>query len=370
METLDGIHTVYEGDVQYPYADVGAPELLHISRVTQENRKDFNYICPCCNKPLHPRLGEKNRHCFYHDSGSRCSMDKYIHDTAKRLLWEKWEHSESFEITLNVNTICNHHDTCTLKQANAYYLCQSAETRTIDLKKYYHRCIIEKKIDKFIPDLRLIDDTGKRDTIFIEIWSKHKNSEIKANSNYKIIEIRIKSVDELEGLSKRPIIESDDITFSHFDTVKKIPENFSGERFYRYFLYPKLTSYCTEPGKVRCTNFQTLHQSSAILEITGRATDFSSRTDFWTYCNTIAREKGFDVRACNLCRLYWTWDAVGGIAPSKKACGRNGEEYGPIDCKLTDAMTCNHFIYKDFLAKKIKDQYSHIQIWQQQPNSR
>ena len=88
MNTIDGIHTLYEGDVQYPYADVGASDLLHISSVTQENRRDFNYTCPCCQKRLRPRLGNKNRHCFFHDKGSRCSMDKYIHDTAERLLKE------------------------------------------------------------------------------------------------------------------------------------------------------------------------------------------------------------------------------------------------------------------------------------------
>ena len=38
MQTNDGIHEVFEGDVQYPYADVGAPEMLHISKVTPETR--------------------------------------------------------------------------------------------------------------------------------------------------------------------------------------------------------------------------------------------------------------------------------------------------------------------------------------------
>lgn len=45
MVTFDGVHTIYEGDVQYPYADVGAPKLLHISGVTAENRRAYNYEC-------------------------------------------------------------------------------------------------------------------------------------------------------------------------------------------------------------------------------------------------------------------------------------------------------------------------------------
>lgn len=59
MATFDGVHTIYEGDVQYPYADVGAPKLLHISGVTAENRRAYNYECPCCHKRLRPVLARK-----------------------------------------------------------------------------------------------------------------------------------------------------------------------------------------------------------------------------------------------------------------------------------------------------------------------
>ena len=43
MTSANGIHEVFEGDVQYPYADVGAPELLHISQVNQDNRRDYKF---------------------------------------------------------------------------------------------------------------------------------------------------------------------------------------------------------------------------------------------------------------------------------------------------------------------------------------
>ena len=36
MTTEKGLNEIYEGDVQYSYADVGTTELLHISHVNQE----------------------------------------------------------------------------------------------------------------------------------------------------------------------------------------------------------------------------------------------------------------------------------------------------------------------------------------------
>lgn len=33
MRTIDGIHESFDGDVQYPYADVGEPNLMHISGI-------------------------------------------------------------------------------------------------------------------------------------------------------------------------------------------------------------------------------------------------------------------------------------------------------------------------------------------------
>lgn len=107
MGTNDGIHEVFEGDVQYPYADVGAPELLHISQVNQNNRKDFKFTCPYCKNTLHPRLsrGGKRSH-FAHNPGECCDQDRYIHSTAERLLKEKWDRDEPFEITMEVWSFC------------------------------------------------------------------------------------------------------------------------------------------------------------------------------------------------------------------------------------------------------------------------
>ena len=219
MKSRDGIHEIFEGDVQYPYADIGTPPLLHISSVTQDNRKSYTYICPGCHKQLRPclsRVGAKRtkRNHFSHKSGERCDQDRYIHSTAERLLEEKWMSDEPFEVIFFGHSSCPACGECIFSDYN----CRNQTKKiVVNLKEHYTKCVVEKKYDEFIPDLCLIDEKGSNEPIFIEIWSKHKNSEKKANSKFMIIEIRLKTMEELEALPKNPIVESDSFTFTNFE---------------------------------------------------------------------------------------------------------------------------------------------------------
>lgn len=151
----DNLHKIYKDDVQYPYADVGGPELIHISKVTQENRKAYTYECPSCHIRLRPRLGKKNRHCFYHDNGSRCAMDKYIHDTAERLLKEKFDRDEPFEIEMKVTKQCKNFDDCKFAIKEGLHACRTTELKKFNLKDHYQVCYVEKQCGEFRPDLML-----------------------------------------------------------------------------------------------------------------------------------------------------------------------------------------------------------------------
>lgn len=186
---------------------MGGPELIHISKVTQENRKAYTYECPSCHIRLRPRLGKKNRHCFYHDNGSRCAMDKYIHDTAERLLKEKFDRDEPFEIEMSVTKQCKNFDDCKFAIKEGLHACRTTELKKFNLKDHYQVCYVEKQCGEFSPDLMLVDKTGNHASIFIEIWHKHKSDDIKLQSENRIIEIRLKEVDELQPLAENPITE-------------------------------------------------------------------------------------------------------------------------------------------------------------------
>ena len=367
MQTSDGIHEVFEGDVQYPYADVGAPEMLHISKVTPETRRAYNYTCPYCKKVLRPRLGSKRTHCFAHKPGERCDMDKYIHATAERLLKEKWERDEPFEITMKVKTACKDLDNCFFYKGSGQN-CITTEIKTFDLKKQYSQCIVEKKYGDFVPDLRLVDDTGQHEPIFIEIWSKHKNSEKKAQSEHMIIEIRIKTTEELEVLPKYPITESETVTFSHFKVLQKAPSKDDGPRLMRYTLYGGTLKSFVDEQKVFCGNYRTKHHIKSIFEVVCPQDEIHTLPQFRNYCNAIAIDRGYNIRSCYLCQLYgadWRETEYHEDADRPVGCRRDLEAQGLIQCKPEAAQTCQLFKLKDKPLKQLKRQYANINryIW-------
>lgn len=367
----DGVHEVFEGDVQYPYADVGRPEMLHISAVKEENRRDYKYTCPYCKKELRPRLGAKNRHCFAHRKGESCELDRYIHTTAERLLKEKWDRDEPFEICMNVKSECVYIRNCIFYRRHNKG-CVSEEMKTFDLKKQYNRCEVEKKYGDFIPDLCLYDDTGHHDPIFIEIWSKHKNSDAKASSKHKIIEIRLRTVAEMEELPKHPITESESVTFSHFKTLSKKPAKDDGPRLMRYFLYANTYKSFVDYQSVNCTNYKSKHQSKSIFEVVCSQDDIYTPKEFHNYCNAIAIDRGYDIRNCYLCRQYGEdkskWDIdLDWNQPQNRpiGCRREIKTQGLLPCKPDDARSCPLYKVKDYPLKRLIEVYSDITryIW-------
>lgn len=371
MQTTDGIHKFFEGDVQYPFADVGASELLHISEVTQENRRTFTYTCPYCKKGLRPRLGNKKAHCFAHKPNESCELDRYIHKTAERLLKEKWDRDEPFEITMKVRSECKDLNTCVFHQENGCG-CIKEEIQTYDLKEQFSRCIVEKKFGDFIPDLCLVDDSNQHDPIFIEIWSKHKNSVKKAQSQYRIIEIRLKTIKDLEELPKHPIAESDTVTFSHFKTIDKTPTKNDGPALMRYTLYANTLNSFVDDINVHCCNYRNDHHVKSIFEIVCSKDEIPIQK-FRNYCNAIAIERGYSIRNCYLCQYfgsddqhqsYYNGDLFYPDLPN--GCLRELRIKGLIPCQPEeDARICQHFKLKDSMLNYLKSQYFDVNryIW-------
>lgn len=361
----DGIHPEFDGDVQYPYADVGAPKLLHISSVTNENRRCYNYTCPYCKKDLLPKLGTKRRHCFSHKKGERCDIDKYIHSTAEKLLKEKWDSDEPFNISMAVHKVCKYLDTCKFNKLGIYTTCGTETYETFDLKKWYTECLVEKKVGDFIPDLCLIDSTGQHEPIFIEIWSKHKSSDEKIASNNKIIEIRLKTVNELEWLTQKTIIESDSVSFYNFDVLKIDPKDIEDRiQLIKYTLFsPSLKSHLDNGRVVTCYNYN-YHHPKAVLEIVGITFQNYSLSSFWNYCNNVALEKGYNVKACQLCQIYDS---------KERGCRREYREKGIIiPCNQEEAKTCEQFKLKDKLYKISKMYMSGniLIMWERKPDGK
>ena len=89
MVAPDGVHTVFENDVLYSYADIGEHQLMHISCVNEDNRRSHFYKCPYCHLELRPRLGANKQHCFAHNEECGPSLVRYILSSNLEAKWEE-----------------------------------------------------------------------------------------------------------------------------------------------------------------------------------------------------------------------------------------------------------------------------------------
>lgn len=223
-------------EVQYPYAYDEENHLVCIDDVVRENRHDHSYHCPNCGHSMLPRLGDHNAHCFAHSENQKCGVESYIHSTAKLILSERFNNKETpLKIALSPQRRCRQYDTCPLVQQ---YDCKySYKEETYNLTEYYGQApeievdILETDGEThFRPDVLLRSSNLKRQDIFIEVFYKHRSSNKKIESGHRIIEIRIRSLEDLKALEVSECLkESEDVHFYNF-VIPVTPERIAKDR--------------------------------------------------------------------------------------------------------------------------------------------
>lgn len=207
-------------DIQYPYAYSEDGQLISISSIDVTHRYDHKYSCPGCGQEMRPRIGEHNAPHFYHYAGHKCSVESYLHKTAKLILAERLNDREHpFLIVFRPHRPCINIETC----EKALWDCQVlSKPQEYNLSAYYDlpaeiEGITEDGDKMFRPDVLLRSSNPKRKDIFIEVFYKHKSTINKVKSGNRIIEIRIKELANLEALRTTDRLkEGEDIRFFNF----------------------------------------------------------------------------------------------------------------------------------------------------------
>lgn len=188
--------------IQYPYAYNDKNELIHISSISKENKNNTIYRCPCCNHEMKPRaIGSKSiTSHFYHLPGVEpCSLESYLHKTAKEILYNRFKNKED-KINIEINNIYICDENCNEQND----LCKIKKEKIINLNEIFN---LEPKLETyyngFKPDILLESSDGK--VLFIEICYTHKCEEEKINSGIPIIEIYIDDEKKLELLEIKEI---------------------------------------------------------------------------------------------------------------------------------------------------------------------
>ena len=195
--------------IQYDYGRTDNGKIINISQV-YKNIKE-KYFCISCNDELIPKIGKIREHHFAHKNKNIiCSKENYFHLLGKNIFFNTYidciKNKEAFYIGLKEIRCKN----------NMNHKCGNIKIDKYNLLEYFDKIEMEKYNGKFIPDLRLFNQSSNED-IFIEIYYSSRISEEKANSNKRIIEIQVKNEDDLKIIENKIFDEgNDNLRFYNF----------------------------------------------------------------------------------------------------------------------------------------------------------
>lgn len=303
--------------------------LVNISAITKDNRHD-GYRCLQCGNEMVPVLGEKRKPHFKHKSNCSCSSELYLHKIGKMILKRRFDESDTFPVTYYIGSRCDMKGRfCPFRdilEANRNTYCSRTKLYTIDLKKYYDICLVEKTYRGYVADL-LLKSSSKpnREPVLLEIAVTHECELKKIYSGIRIIEIKGEQEQDFE----RDIIESEEkqhIVFYNFK--RELDENaqsFKVVRFclkktddYHYHVEVKEGSYCNSPRIIDSDSIEEVwfgydyywamndvcyNIDSEMFELLIRdAHDLGLGGQCFNHCNR------FGGRDCKIVHGYFSWD--------------------------------------------------------------
>ena len=182
------------------------------------------FRCIWCGAPMLARLGKSRTHHFCHESGSDCGNgESDLHKYAKKTLRKRFLDSDSFEVGIQQKVLCGNKG-CVFRKDEEDYECAKEKVVVYDLKKFgYDNCEEEVTIDGFIADLLLTSNSFHRPPILLEVAVTHPLEEEKKNSGLRIIEIPIKSEQDVEYYVNNPILAPDPDEY-HARVLSKSPK--------------------------------------------------------------------------------------------------------------------------------------------------
>ena len=340
-------------EIKYQYAYDESKKLVSIKDITKENRNQHQYICIGCGNPLLPRaIGSKYRRPhFYHKELVDCSGETYLHKLAKKLIKEKFENSEKFEISYPVTRTCQNTN-CQLRSEK----CEDKnQVCKYDLKQYYDTCTEEAEINGFIADLLL---TNSKSTnlapVLIEVCVTHACEEEKRNSGLKIIEIKIKNEEDINALLNMEVWEethewrygekevSGPLEFIAFKrTLKELMEIGIAR-----YVFGKFENQ--QNGYITFVNCRIAHNkvrkdSLCELNLLG---NYQFQIDYHSLFHSLLiwMYKYYNIRRCLICKFYYAT-----MYEEHPIC-RLSKKYGkPKFPKMTEAEKCSSFHINDNL---------------------
>ena len=207
-----------------------------------------------------------------------------------------------------------------------------------NLKQYYHQCKEEHKYNGFVADLYCQNKNNIDSPIFIEIKVTHECSEAKKASGIRIIEITIRSEEDiLNIIQSNQLIEGKNVQLYNFKKKELIGDNYKIP-FHKFILYPSTKVYI-DTATYTCQNYNTHRKGIFEISLPLEASLLYTTTNGGLYKigKTLAYNKGLLKNDCYLCK--WVAQDIDGqhICKLYKRCRTS--KY----CEDNNSSTCSYF---------------------------
>ena len=332
-------------NIKYHYALDEQGQTVSIDNVSDEDKSLHTYHCISCNAAMIPRMGKVRKWHFAHKgTEEHCNPETYLHILSKRLVKEKFDNSDTFEISYYQDVKCSLLQTCAFAQKSE---CHYKIMKTYDLKKYYDTCIVEQPIDNFIADLLLTNSKNPSiKPILIEIQVSHECEMEKKKSGLHIIELRIKDEIGITDLLKTDLKENfyanrdiDNIGFAKFyGFARKCKESevLEARKINRFYLYYTGNSF-VEPISCKYQPENKL-KTRTLFE----ASIDDSELSIYKFGYLLAIQYGIITKACCFCKYFKNGFEVGKGENSTFCClyKKYGTPKNPIE---THAQECEYY---------------------------
>lgn len=303
--------------VKYHYALDEHNRLVSIKQAFIERDESHTYHCLGCGAGMIPRLGEvRNWHFAHRGDEAHCGTETYLHQLAKRLIREKFEKDSSFWVGYYRDVKCSDLGTCPFAKKEE---CHTSKLETFDLKEFYDTCQEEQPVGNYIADL-LLSNSSKldRDPVLLEIQVSHKSTPQKRDSGLRIIEIRIKTEEDINTLLSAPIVENPEaqfgpvrdvetIGYAKFHGFKKkssVHEPLELRSIPRFYLFRSGKAFVTNMDELQSCRKVTMKDNyKAIFEASIDCFYLGSPSPY-DYGYVAARQYGIEVKTCQFCKYH------------------------------------------------------------------
>lgn len=207
------------------------PEYHHHQHYALNSKGDFvdivtavkeggEYKCPVCNSKMIMRHGKKNAWHFAHPKDARCDYNQYLHTLAKVKIRD-WFNSPQDKLLYLDEPItqvkCEDFAKCEIaSKGKCINILPRGKTKqkAFNLKEFYDNATLEQPFEAkdghtYIADILCPCKKTGIAPLFIEICVTHPCEEDKIKSGLRIVEINIKSEEDIDNIIKGKTVLSD-----------------------------------------------------------------------------------------------------------------------------------------------------------------